>query len=115
MQASTLEKPRFSKDQVVSATHASKSFAAVRKRAKIEPQFIFDHNAVDAVLVDYDSYAAMYGAWCYLQELEVEKLAEQRLQEAHAPITLEDVLGTDSYAEFESIDPEAISDEELFA
>ena len=35
-----LEKPVFTKDQVVSATEASKSLSAVRKRAKRAPQFI---------------------------------------------------------------------------
>ena len=111
----TMEKPQFTKDQVVPATFASKSFATVRKRAKIEPQFIFDHNAVDAVLIDYDSYAAMYGAWRFVQELEIERLAEQRLQEEHAPLSLEDVLSADELAEYEAIDPNTIPDEELFA
>ena len=107
----TMEKPQFTKDQVVPATFASKSFATVRKRAKIEPQFIFDHNAVDAVLIDYDSYAAMYGAWRFVQELEIERLA----QEEHAPLSLEDVLIADELAEYEASDQNAIPDEELFA
>jgi len=45
-----LEKPVFTKDQVVSATEASKSLSAIRKRAKRAPQFIADHNDIDTVI-----------------------------------------------------------------
>ena len=48
-----LEKPVFTKDQVVSATEASKSLSAIRKRAKRAPQFIADHNDIDTVIIDY--------------------------------------------------------------
>lgn len=57
-----LEKPVFTKDQVVSATEASKSLSAVRKRAKRAPQFIADHNDIDTVIIDYAAYEEMYGA-----------------------------------------------------
>ena len=45
------EKPRFSVDQMTSATDAAKRFAEVRKRAKKEPQYITDHNVVDSVIL----------------------------------------------------------------
>ena len=72
-----LEKPVFTKDQVVSATEASKSLSAIRKRAKRAPQFIADHNDIEFV-------------------------------------PFEDALTTEELAEFESMDPDAIPDEDLF-
>ena len=51
-----LEKPVFTKDQVVSATEASKSLSTIRKRAKRAPQFIADHNDIDTVIIDYAAY-----------------------------------------------------------
>ena len=110
-----LEKPVFTKDQVVSATEASKSLSAVRKRAKHAPQFIADHNDIDTVIVDYAAYEEMYGALQYLRELEIDRIAADRLHDGpHDPVPFEKALTADELVEFESIDPDSISDEDLF-
>ena len=105
-----LEKPVFTKDQVVSATEASKSLSAIRKRARRAPQFIADHNDID-----YAAYEEMYGALQYLRELEIDPIAADRIKNGpHEFIPFEDALTPDELAEFESMDPDAISDEDLF-
>ena len=110
-----LEKPVFTKDQVVSATEASKSLSAVRKRAKRAPQFIADHNDIDTVIIDYAAYEEMYGALQYLRELELDRIAADRIKNGpHEFIPFEDALTPEELAELESMDSDAISDEDLF-
>lgn len=88
-----LEKPVFTKDQVVSATEASKSLSAVRKRAKRAPQFIADHNDIDTVIIDYAAYEEMYGALQYLRELELDRIAADRIKNGpHEFVPFEDAL-----------------------
>ncbi len=110
-----LEKPVFTKDQVVSATEASKSLSAIRKRAKRAPQFIADHNDIDTVIIDYAAYEEMYGALQYLHELEINRIAANRVKHGpHEFVPFEEALTTEELAEFESMDPDAIPDEDLF-
>ena len=88
-----LEKPVFTKDQVVSATEASKSLSAIRKRAKRAPQFIADHNDIDTVIIDYAAYEEMYGALQYLRELEINRIAADRVKHGpHEFVPFEDAL-----------------------
>lgn len=53
-------KPQMKITQMVSSTTASKQFGSLRERAKIEPQFILDHNKVDTVVLSYEAYESMY-------------------------------------------------------
>lgn len=53
-------KPTFKVTQMMSATTASKRFGALRAKAQIEPQAILEHNEIDAVLLSYADYEAMY-------------------------------------------------------
>ncbi len=100
-----LEIPVFTKDQVVSATEASKSLSAIRKRAKRAPQFIADHNDIDTVIIDYAAYEEMYGALQYLRELEINRIAADRVKHGpHEFVPFEDALTTEELAEFESMD-----------
>lgn len=110
-----LEKPVFTKDQVVSATEASKSLSTIRKRAKRAPQFVADHNDIDTVIIDYAAYEEMFGALQYLRELELDRIATDRIKNGpHEFISFEDALTPEELEEFESMDPDAISDEDLF-
>ena len=110
-----LEKPVFTKDQVVSATEASKSLSAVRKRAKRAPQFIADHNDIDTVIIDYAAYEEMYGALQYLRDAQIDRIAADRLNRGiHEFVPLEEALTAEEHAEFEALDPDAVSDEDLF-
>ena len=110
-----LEKPVFTKDQVVSATEASKSLSAIRTRAKRAPPFIADHNDIDTVIIDYAAYEEMYGALQYLRELEINRIAADRVKHGpHEFVPFEDALTAEDLAELESMDPDAIPDEDLF-
>ena len=115
MSPRVLEKPVFTKDQVVSATEASKSLSTIRKRAKRAPQFIADHNDIDTVIIDYAAYEEMFGALQYLRELELDRIATDRIKNGpHEFIPFEDALTPEELEEFESMDPDAILDEDLF-
>ena len=110
-----LEKPVFTKDQVVSATEASKSLSTIRKRAKRAPQFIADHNDIDTVIVDYAAYEEMYGALQFLREAEIDRIASDRIKNGpYEFIPFEEALTPEELAEFESINPDSVSDEDLF-
>ena len=53
-------RPQFKTTQMISATEASKRFGALRRRAKVEPQAILEHNSIDLVLMSYDDYEEMF-------------------------------------------------------
>ena len=92
------EKPRFSVDQMTSATDAAKRFAEVRKRAKKEPQYITDHNVVDSVVLSYEDYEALYA-----------ELAAYRTR-----VSLHDAMTEEEYADFLACNADSIPDEDLF-
>lgn len=111
----------FSRDQVISSTQASKNFGECRRRAKREPLFVTDRNAsIETVIVDYDEFEAMA---VELERLRLDRLyatAAMRLAEADANpedtlVSFEEMLGDESYQAFLEIDPDEMSDEELFA
>lgn len=113
----TIERPRFDKKQIVPATAASKKFAEVRKNAKLEPQFISDHNEIDSVVLNYDEYEKMFMELNYLRNLEFERRIADRIKIADqngVRYSIEDVLGKDEFKEFKKIDPDVIPDEDLF-
>lgn len=110
----------FCRDQVVSATHASKNFGECRRRAKREPLFVTDRNAtIETVIIDYDAFEAMA---VELEQLRLDKLymtAAARLAEVDSnpedsTVPLSDVMGEEGYRSFLEIDPDEIPDEELF-
>lgn len=109
------ERPTFTRDQITSATMAAKRFSEIRRKAKVEPQFISEHNEIDSVVLDYETYEEMWKELYELREIEVELRAEHRLYaDAPEPILLEELKGPGGYAEFEAIDPDCIPDAELF-
>lgn len=119
MTPAVLEKPTFTRDQIVSATVASKEFSALRKRARTSPQYISGRNGIDSVLLDYETYERMYGELQYFRELELGRIAAERVVAAdadpdHRPIPFREAIGEDAYEAFEAIDADAISDTELF-
>lgn len=112
------DKPKFDVDQVTSASKAAKKFAKVRRNAKVNPQFISQNNQMDSVVQSYESYEKMYIELEYLRELFFELQLSNRIQKANENpelrFTLKEVMGEEGYAAFQKIDPNTISDEELF-
>jgi REP element-mobilizing transposase RayT len=72
-----LEKPFFTKDQMVSSTDVARRFSEVKLKAKKAPLGIFDRGGLSVVLMDYDQYEAMF---LKIRELE-EKLLETTVLE----------------------------------
>ncbi|WP_080803549.1 hypothetical protein [Arabiibacter massiliensis] len=103
----------FSRDQIVTSSQASKNFGEVRRRAAERPQFVSGRSGIDTVVVGFEQFEDMY--------LELERLREEkfyarvaaRLSTPEERISLEEALG-DDYERFLSIDPDAVSDAELF-
>ncbi|PIC67642.1 hypothetical protein CSV71_10325 [Sporosarcina sp. P21c] len=113
-----MEKPQFNKDQVISASHAVKRFAEVRRNAKSKPQFISQNNNIDSVIQSYEDYEKMYMELESLRELFYDLQLSERIKKADLNpqhrFPIREVMGSDNYAEFQQIDPNSISDEELF-
>lgn len=110
-----LEEPVFTKNQVVSATEESKSLSTIRRRAKRASRLIANHGDIDTVIIDYAAYGEMYGVLRYLRGLKINRIAAYRVKNgAHEFIPFEDPLTSEEFAEFESMDQDAISDEGLF-
>ncbi|MEF9875553.1 MAG: hypothetical protein RRZ85_07830 [Gordonibacter sp.] len=110
----------FGRDQVVTSSHAAKNFGEMRRRAKEEPLYVSDRNdGIDTVIVDFDTFEALA---VELENFRVQRLydtAAIRLQEGDAdltrqPVGLAEVLGEKSYAEWLSLDADAIADKDLF-
>ncbi|WP_251669349.1 MULTISPECIES: hypothetical protein [unclassified Sporosarcina] len=113
-----MDKPKFTVDQVVPASQAAKRFAEVRRNAKTSPQFISQNNSIDSVVQSYEDYEKMYMELESLRELFLNLNLSDRIQKAdlnpELRFTLEDVMGEKNFAEFQKIDPNSISDEDLF-
>jgi PHD/YefM family antitoxin component YafN of YafNO toxin-antitoxin module len=77
-------KPSFHVDQLVSSSDASKKFGELRKRAKLEPQFITENGSVDTVLVGYDYFEKMYQRLKELEEREEEQILTERIARLEA-------------------------------
>lgn len=119
MSVISMEKPTFTREQIVPASAASKKFGEIRRRAKAEPQFISDHNEIDTVILDYRSYETMYMELQHLREQAFYSKVAARIQEgdrdrSRTSVALKDSMGESAYEAFERIDPDLISDEELF-
>lgn len=118
MVAVMVDKPRFTRDQIVPASKASKSFGKVRKNAKILPQFISQNNKIDSVVLDYEQYEKLFEELETLREMSWEFDIANRLKKADSTpnvrYSIQEVMGNDEYQEFCDIDPDSISDEELF-
>lgn len=113
------EKPRFSVDQMTSATDAAKRFAEVRKRAKKEPQYITDHNVVDSVILSYEDYEALYAELAAHREQQLLSIAAQRISQGDADphrtrVSLHDAMTEEEYADFLACNADSIPDEDLF-
>ncbi|MBQ9955471.1 MAG: hypothetical protein IJO87_08610 [Eggerthellaceae bacterium] len=97
----------------------SKKFSEIRKRAKSTPLFVSDRNEIDTVILDYQAYEDMYMELEYLREQRfyeavAERIAKGDADPARKSIGLDEAMGAEALAEYLSIDPDAISDEELF-
>jgi len=62
-----MKRPKFDKDQLVTATDVSRKFSAIRKQAKEKPLVVTDNGQFDTVILDYNLYETMYSR---LNELE---------------------------------------------
>ncbi|MCM3742461.1 hypothetical protein M3210_19925 [Oceanobacillus luteolus] len=103
-----MDKPHFNVEQVSSATYASNRFREIREKAKEQPQFIFENNCVDTVVLDYKVYEQMYTELEGLREMNLELELGIRLKKADSTnnrYSLQDVLGEDEYKEFRNIIP----------
>ncbi|MGD9155556.1 MAG: hypothetical protein PVG90_08640 [Bacillota bacterium] len=77
MKTVTMDKPAFSKEQMIPATEISRNFKAVRQKAQKAPLAIFERNGLSSVLLNYDQYEKIYE---YVQELEDEIVELKALQ-----------------------------------
>lgn len=82
MSVNTMEKePTFTKEQLITASKASKNFGELRKRAQASPMFVTDNGDIDTVVVGYKYFADMYQRLSELEELEEARILVQRIEE----------------------------------
>lgn len=75
-----VDKPVITEDQMVKASLASKNFGAIRRKAKLLPQFILDNGSLDSVLMDYKYYVKMYQRLMELEEKEEIMILSERIE-----------------------------------
>lgn len=82
MSVNTMEKqPTFSKDQMITASKASKSFGELRKKAQAHPMFVTGKGDIDTVVVGYRYFAEMFQRLAELEEREEIRILSQRITE----------------------------------
>jgi PHD/YefM family antitoxin component YafN of YafNO toxin-antitoxin module len=77
-----MDKPVFSKEQMISSTEISRNFKEVRQKARKAPLAILERNGLSSVLLNYDQYEKIYE---YVQELE-EQIVELKALQSLAEI-----------------------------
>lgn len=111
-----MDKPQFEKEQMVSAADISNNFSWIREQAK-KTISILDNNDIDAILIDYKEYEKLIVEQNKLNELLIDLEAYNRLEQdknvGSKKYSLKEVMG-DDYESFCKINPEVISDEDLF-
>jgi hypothetical protein len=78
--AKIMYKPTFSVEQLVTASVASKHFGVLRKKAKLDPQFITDNGTVDTVLMGYEFFEKMYQRLIELEKKEEAGILAERIE-----------------------------------
>jgi hypothetical protein len=74
-----MDKPRFTRDQLIPSSVASKNFGKVRKQVQERTQFISDNGVVDTVVMGYDQFERMYRRLRELEEREEARILETRI------------------------------------
>lgn len=75
-----MEKPSFTRDQLIPSSVASKNFGKVRRQAQKIPQFISDNGVVDTVVMGYNQFETMYRRLHELEEKEETRVLEARIE-----------------------------------
>lgn len=82
MSVNSMQKePTFTKEQLITASKASKHFGELRKKAQVNPMFITDNGDIDTVVLGYKFFANMYQRLSELEELEEARILTQRIEE----------------------------------
>ncbi|WP_051775503.1 type II toxin-antitoxin system Phd/YefM family antitoxin [Paenibacillus tyrfis] len=66
-------KPTFHVDQLISSSEASKKFGEVRKKAKSLPQYITENGNVDTVILSYELFESMFQRLNQLEQQELQR------------------------------------------
>lgn len=75
-----MDKPVFSRDQLVSSADAAKKFGAVRKKAQEKPQFITDNGHVDSVILGIEYFEQMFSRLKELEKQEENRILLERIE-----------------------------------
>lgn len=108
----------FSKDQIVTATDATRNFKRVREQAKNRPQFIQGRTGeIEVAVLDF---SMLQDLMAQIEELRMERFYDectQRLEDVDAgrdqAVPIEDVLGRD-WEQTLTMAGGALTDEDLF-
>lgn len=75
-----MDKPVFSREQLIPAAVAAKKFGAVRRDAKKNTQFITDNGQVDSVVLGIEYYEQMFARLQELEEQDEARILLERIE-----------------------------------
>lgn len=113
-----MKKLNINPELIISATLAAKQFDEVLKKAKETPQFIAENEKVELVVLDYTLYERMSDALLVLRELawdeEIARRVEHSVAHPEDMLSLEEAVGKEAAERILQMDPDEISDEDIF-
>lgn len=80
MAEQTMHKPRFTSDQLIASSFASKHFGKIREHARKEPLVIMDNGQLDTVILGYGQYEQLVGRLLELEEMLEAVVLEERTE-----------------------------------
>lgn len=80
MVTKVVDKPTFTRDQLIPSAVASKNFGKIRKQAQVSPQYITDNGVVNTVVMGYEQFESMYQRLRELEDREEARLLENRME-----------------------------------
>ena len=75
-----MQKPRFTRDQLITSSFASKHFGQIREHARKEPLAIMDNGQLDTVILGYAQYEQLVGRLLELEKMHEAVVLEERIE-----------------------------------
>lgn len=76
----TMHKPRFTRDQLITSSFATRHFGQIREHARKEPLVIMDNGRLDTVILGYAQYEQLVGRLLELEQMHEAVVLEERIE-----------------------------------
>ncbi len=75
-----MPKPRFTRDQLITSSFATRHFGQIRVHARKEPLVVMDNGRLDTVILGYAQYEQLVGRWLELEQIYEAGVLEGRIK-----------------------------------